>query len=261
MDVTPYTVDYTLSGGGNPTTADFAAATSTTCGYLREQLCTFFETNLELDFSGITCTAVSTGSSPVQISYEVTAVFASSSTTIPTQQEMDFAVGAAFTGSVVDDLVSNLRKLPTSNPFSTTSGVVSDLNPTLSQEKPTPAPIPSGLPFPAVIGMVVASSCVFVLLGLLAGRRFQQRNRHDQKIHPRDATDDTMEIEFLPQNKEEVSQLLFTESYECYSGCSDDHHQHHQRKHRVRPEYQPHIVNRDPDGAYLTDDDDWDWDR
>jgi hypothetical protein len=246
----PFNVDYALTASGAPTQADFDEASTATCGFLREQLCIFFSTNVELTFEGITCEVTSTGSNPTQIGYQVSAVFSQDSVTVPTQFELDIAMASMFSGSSVDDLISSLQELPASNPFSTTTTATSDFNPVQSRERDPTSP--SSPIASSTVWLLVAVGCSMVLgTAIVWVRRRSSTGRNRTVGSSRESTspeDATMEIVFerrRPGASDEVSQLLFGASY-CGS--------------RYGPPEAVATRERspcEPDGAYLCDDPYW----
>lgn len=247
MAGTPFNVDYTLTATGAPTQADFDEASTSTCRFLREQLCIFFSTNVELTFEGITCEVTSTGSNPTQIGYQVSAVFSQDSVTVPTQFELDIAMASMFSGSSVDVLISSLQELPASNPFSTTTGAASDFNPVQSTERdPTSPDSPAAS---STVWLFVAIGCSLVLgIAIVWARRHSTTSRNRTVGTSRASTspeDATMEIVFesrRPGASDEVSQLLFGASY-----CGSRYGPPEAVSTRER-------IPCEPDGAYLCDD-------
>jgi hypothetical protein len=239
-----------LDASGVPTQADFDEAATTTCRYVREQLCIFFSTNVELTFEGITCEVTSTGSNPTQIGYQVLAVFSQDSLTVPNEQELDFAMVSLFSGSVVDDLVAALQELPSSNPFSTTAAVSTDLTPAQSLEtEPTASHIPSmRLSSSTLALLAVVGASIILSVGIVTVHRHRGSDARDESTSGEAAT---MEIVFEPKT-DEVSQLLFTESYDCYLRCNrgegiaNGAHVCGRKEKRRLPS--------EPDGVYMCDD-------
>jgi hypothetical protein len=159
-------------------------------------------------------------------------------------------MAAMFSGSVVDELTAALQELPSSNPFSTTTAVVTDLNPTQSLERePSESKIPSTKLSSSTIALLAAFGTSMVLgVAIVAVHRRRGKDAWEESTAADEAT---MEIVFGPKT-DEVSQLLFTESYDCFLRCNRDEgfedgaHACGRKENRRLPS--------EPDGVYMCDD-------
>jgi len=119
VDATPFIVTYDASGGK---AADFAAAETLTCAHLVDVLQSIFDSQFVI-LERAVCTPVTQSANPIQIGYEVFAIFAKNSVTVPDQSSVDAAVQIALEGPTDGKLITDLQGLPSSNPFSRTTAV------------------------------------------------------------------------------------------------------------------------------------------
>lgn len=127
---TPFALFYDGDFTRIPTDDEFASAAEVTRSYLEEMMIAEFEqtslTNLD-DFLTFMIRNSFNFGEPVQGDYRCTGLFNPSSIFLPTVRELNNLLDDAFQDDNLDEYVSRLQGLPSSNIFSTTSSVMKGL--------------------------------------------------------------------------------------------------------------------------------------
>jgi hypothetical protein len=119
-----FTVTYTTpTSGGNPSGADFLQAEAVTLQYLQAYIRTFFSANPFLHIDSFHGSVLGTAISPARVGYNVGVTFSSQSSQLPSQQDLDNIIQTALSQPAVQQLLTELQKLPTSNALSGTTAV------------------------------------------------------------------------------------------------------------------------------------------
>jgi hypothetical protein len=120
VQATPFSGAY-INAGANPTVSEFEDAEIRTCDFLRNFFVEFYSFSFETTLASLDCAAVTFGSSPAQISYEVSLTFTEGSFLIPSQEDVDVLLITAFQPPTVNALLVELSM--SAGAFATTTAV------------------------------------------------------------------------------------------------------------------------------------------
>ena len=134
---------------GTPTVVEFADSAGLTCDHIEQVLTGTLEMAAPgvLDLEIVSCSPVSRGTNPVEICFEVATVFSVDSSVVLTSEEIGELICIAISEPAVDALLTELAQLPTSNPFSGTTGLTCDAS-AVPSGAPTRAPVAGSTPAP-----------------------------------------------------------------------------------------------------------------
>lgn len=133
---------------GNPVQDEFGESADLTCTHIEEVVIETLEMASPsfLILQSATCSPLSTAADPVEICYEIVTVFAADSSIVLTEEEMGELICISVSEPAVDTLLDDLASLPTSNPFSSTTGLT--CNDSSATGTPTIAPVGGSTPEP-----------------------------------------------------------------------------------------------------------------
>jgi hypothetical protein len=120
VPATPFSGGY-INAGANPTISEFEDAELRTCDFLRDFFVDFYSFSFETTLALFTCAAVTFGSGPAQISYDVSLTFTEDSFLIPSQEDVDLLLSTAFQPPTVNALLTELSL--SAGAFATTTAV------------------------------------------------------------------------------------------------------------------------------------------
>lgn len=129
IQATPFSVTYSLGNTTEPTKADFIAADQIVKSYLNTAFARSFAANPFNSYQTVIGPAIDSVN-PTQSIYNLTLIFGSSSRFPPSTSSVDTIITGALSSPLVQVLISNLKSLPASNPFSTVTSVSYTANPT-----------------------------------------------------------------------------------------------------------------------------------
>jgi len=169
ISVAPFWVTYAISGV-DPSETQQKDAESITLEYLEQFLWTSFDHDFKFEaLSGFTLD--STASLP-RVSYSVTILFLPGYAPPPTKAEVERVVQTAFQQPMVQALVLELRTLPETNPFSSTSSVSLSI----------PASAIERTPIPVINIIAGVGSLTFITIAMLFTRKRSRYQPIDQSM-------------------------------------------------------------------------------
>lgn len=134
---------------GTPTRVEFDDSAGLTCDHIEQVLTDTLEMAAPgvLDMEIVSCSPVSRATDPVEICFEVATIFSVDSSVVLTSEEIGELICIAKSEPAVDALLAELAQLPTSNPFSGTTGLTCDAG-AVPTGAPTRAPVAGSTPAP-----------------------------------------------------------------------------------------------------------------
>jgi len=167
---TAWALQYNTLNTEETTEPHFAAAEALTIQYLELYLEQTFEFVAGADFESVDASATGIAFNPNRMGFETVVNFAPSSTSVPSQEDIDRLIAQAFEVPNVNAFLGLLGTLPPDNPFSSTSSV---------EYSSARQDFVNGNTIPRSIVALIGGICVLSVL--LGGVIFSRRSRFSKK--------------------------------------------------------------------------------